>query len=48
MTNNVVRLQTIMELIQHMAPDGSPLIALEQQGVEAEELVIVERSVSNL
>jgi hypothetical protein len=27
---NVVRLQTIMESIHHMAPEGSPLVALAQ------------------
>jgi hypothetical protein len=29
---NVVRLQTIMETIQRMAPEGSPLVALAHQG----------------
>jgi hypothetical protein len=27
---NIVQLQTIMELIQHMSPEGSPLTALAQ------------------
>jgi hypothetical protein len=44
---NVVRLQTIMESIQCMAPEGSPLVALAQQGAEAVNYVIVERSVDN-
>jgi hypothetical protein len=29
---NVVRLQTIMETIQRMTPEGSPLMALAHQG----------------
>jgi hypothetical protein len=32
---NVVRVHTIMETIQRMAPDGSPLALLAQQGTEA-------------
>jgi hypothetical protein len=35
-----------METIQRMAPDGSPLAVLAQQGVEAANLVIVEKSAS--
>jgi hypothetical protein len=31
---NVIRLQTIMESIQRMAPEGSPLIAPAQQGLK--------------
>jgi hypothetical protein len=31
---NVIRLQTIMESIQRMAPEGSPLVSLAQQGAE--------------
>jgi hypothetical protein len=41
---NAVRVQVIMETIQHMAPDGSPLAALAQQGAEAANLVITEKS----
>jgi hypothetical protein len=41
------RLQTIMESIQRMAPKGSPLIALAQQGAVAANLIIAERSASN-
>jgi hypothetical protein len=37
---NAVLLQTIMELIQHMAPEGSLLIALAQQQVEVANHVI--------
>jgi hypothetical protein len=32
---NAVRLQTILESIQRMVPQDSPLMALAQQGVEA-------------
>jgi hypothetical protein len=41
---NVVRVQAIMETIQPMAPDGSPLALLAQQGVEAVNLVGAEKS----
>jgi hypothetical protein len=41
---NVVRVQAIMETIQRMAPDGSPLALLAQQGAEATNLVVVEKS----
>jgi hypothetical protein len=41
---NVVRVQAIMETIQRMAPDGSPLTLLAQQGAEAANLVIAEKS----
>jgi hypothetical protein len=33
-----------MATIQHMAPDGSPLVVLAQQGVEAVNLVVAEKS----
>jgi hypothetical protein len=33
-----------METIQRMAPDGSPLAILAQQGDEAVNLIIVEKS----
>jgi hypothetical protein len=42
---NVVRVQAIMETIQRMALDDSALAILTQQGVEAANLVIVEKSV---
>jgi hypothetical protein len=42
-----VRFQTIMESIQRMAPEGSPIISLAQQGVEMANLVVVERSAGN-
>jgi hypothetical protein len=41
---NVVRVQTIMETIQRMAHDGSPLAVLPQKGAEATNLVISEKS----
>jgi hypothetical protein len=36
-----------MKSIQCMAPKGSPLVALAQQGVEAANYIIAERSVDN-
>jgi hypothetical protein len=36
-----------MESIQHMTPEGSPLIALAKQGAEAADLIIAERSAGN-
>jgi hypothetical protein len=41
---SAVRVQAIMETIQRMAPDGSPLALLAQQGVEAANLVVAEKS----
>jgi hypothetical protein len=41
---NVVRVQAMMETIQRMAPDGSPLALLAQQGAEAANLVVAEKS----
>jgi hypothetical protein len=42
---NVVHLQTIMESIQHMVPQDSPLVALAQQGAAAMvQIVIAEPS----
>jgi hypothetical protein len=41
---NVVRVQAIMKTIQRMALDGSSLAILTQQGVEAVNLVIAEKS----
>jgi hypothetical protein len=41
---NVVRVQAIMETIHRMAPDGSPLALLAQQGAEAVNLVVAEKS----
>jgi hypothetical protein len=41
---NDVRVQAIMETIQRMAPDGSPLALLAQQGTEAVNLVVAEKS----
>jgi hypothetical protein len=45
---NAVRLQTIMETVQHMVLEGSPLGALAQQGIEAANNVVeAERSTRN-
>jgi hypothetical protein len=44
---NVMQLQTIMESIQHMTPEGSPLVALAQQGAEAVNYVIAQQSAGN-
>jgi hypothetical protein len=41
---NTVRVQAIMETIQRMTPDGSPLALLAQQGVEVANLVAAEKS----
>jgi hypothetical protein len=43
---NVVRVQAIMETIQRMTPDGSPLALLAQQEAEAANLVVAEKSTS--
>jgi hypothetical protein len=42
---NVVRVQMIIETIQRMTPDGSPLALLAQQGAEAVNIVVAEKSV---
>jgi hypothetical protein len=34
-----------MEIIQRMVPDGSTLIVLAQQGAEAANIVVAEKSV---
>jgi hypothetical protein len=41
---NAVHVQAIMKTIQWMAPDGSPLALLAQQGAEAANLVVAEKS----
>jgi hypothetical protein len=41
---NHVRVQVIMETIQRMTPDGSPLAVLAQQGAKAANLIIAEKS----
>jgi hypothetical protein len=41
---NAVQVQAIIETIQRMVPNGSPLAVLAQQGAEAVNLVIVEKS----
>jgi hypothetical protein len=43
---NAVRVQAIMETIRRMAPDGSSLALLAQQGAEAANLVVAEKSAS--
>jgi hypothetical protein len=42
---NAVQVQAIMETIQRMTPNDSPLAVLAQQGAEAANLVVVEKSV---
>jgi hypothetical protein len=42
---NAVRVHVIMETIYHMTPDGSPLAFLTQQGAEAANHTIAEKSV---
>jgi hypothetical protein len=39
---NTIRLQTIMESIQRMAPESSLIVALAQQGVEAVNFVVAQ------
>jgi hypothetical protein len=41
---NVVRVQTIIETIQRMTPDGSPIALLAQQGAGAVNLIVAEQS----
>jgi hypothetical protein len=41
---NVVRVQAVMETIQRMAPDGSPLALMAQQEDETANLVVAEKS----
>jgi hypothetical protein len=41
---NAVRVHVIIDTIQRMAPDGSPLALLAQQGAEAVNLVVAEKS----
>jgi hypothetical protein len=41
---NAIRVQAIMETIQRMAPDGSPLALLAQQGAEVANLIVAEKS----
>jgi hypothetical protein len=43
---NAVRVQVIIETIQRMAPDGSPLALLAQQGTEAVNLIVAEKLAS--
>jgi hypothetical protein len=44
---NVVQFQTILESIHRMALEGSPLVALAQQGAETTNLMVAERSAGN-
>jgi hypothetical protein len=44
---NTMRLQTILESIQRMAPEGPPLTALAQQGAKVANYIIAERSAGN-
>jgi hypothetical protein len=41
---NAVRVQAIMDTIQRMTPDGSPLALLAQHGAEAANIVIAKKS----
>jgi hypothetical protein len=41
---NAVQVQAIIKTIQRMSPDGSPLALLAQQGAEAVNLVVAEKS----
>jgi hypothetical protein len=41
---NAIQVHAIMETIQRMAPNGSPLALLTQQGAEATNLIVVEKS----
>jgi hypothetical protein len=43
---DVIRVQAIMETIQCMTPDGSPLALLAWQGAEASNLIVAEKSAS--
>jgi hypothetical protein len=43
---NAIWVQAIMEIIQRMALDGSPLALLAQQGAEAANLIVAEKSAS--
>jgi hypothetical protein len=43
---NAVRVQAIIETIQRMTPNGSPLALLAQQGAKAANLVVVKKSAS--
>jgi hypothetical protein len=45
--NEMIQLQTIMESIQRMEPEGSPLVALAQQGPEVVNIIVVQRSAGN-
>jgi hypothetical protein len=44
---NAIRLQTIMESIQQMAPEGSSLVALAQQGAEVANVIMAQRLAGN-
>jgi hypothetical protein len=44
---NAIRLQTIIESIQQMTHEGSPLVTLAQQGAEVANVVVAQRSADN-
>jgi hypothetical protein len=44
---NAIWLQTIMESIQQMTPEGSPLVALAQQVAEVTNIIVAQRSADN-
>jgi hypothetical protein len=44
---NTIRLQTIIESIQRMTPECSPLVALAQQGADVANAVVAQLSIGN-
>jgi hypothetical protein len=42
---NAIQVHAIMETIRRMTPDGCPLAVLAQQGAEAANLIVVEKSI---
>jgi hypothetical protein len=44
---NAIQLYTIMESIQRMAPEDSPLVSLARQGAKAVNFIVAQRSVDN-
>jgi hypothetical protein len=44
---NGIRFQTIMESIQWITPEGSPLVALAQEEAEAVNFIIAQRLTGN-
>jgi hypothetical protein len=44
---SAIQLQTLMQSIQRMTAEGSPLIAVAQQGVEVVNVIVAQRLISN-